>query len=192
MSVSDYVCTPEKIVAFIDGELNAAERAALEEHLNSCETCATELRVQRQFICELDSALTDPFQLAVPKDFAQVVAVRAESDMRGVRDRSEHKRALLFSGLLAAAAFILLGASTSQSLLRNTESIIYKVFGILELLAKTVYDAAVGFAVILRVLTGGLVSDSSLVTITTVGFVALAFGLLSLLIARYHRARIAE
>ena len=96
MTTSDYTCETESIAAYIDGELDSGREAALEEHLKQCPSCATELQTQRIFMCELDSALASRFELAVPANFAQVVAAHAESDMHGVRDRAEHKRALGF------------------------------------------------------------------------------------------------
>jgi len=86
------ICVTEHIAAYVDGELEPDHRATLEEHIKHCAGCASELQAQRLFMCELDSALASPFELAVPQNFAQVVAVHAESDMRGVRDRSAGDR----------------------------------------------------------------------------------------------------
>src|SRR2546425_3794198 len=96
MSTRDHICETEKIAAYIDGDLDPALRPAFEEHIKQCRGCASELQAQRLFMCELDSALASPFDLPVPPDFAQVVAVHAASDMRGVRNRAEHARALRF------------------------------------------------------------------------------------------------
>ena len=188
MSALD-TCKRERIAAFLDGELGAVERRALETHLLECETCSRELRQQQQFMRELDAALTSTAELEVPADFAQVIAVRAESDMSGVRNVSEHKRALLFSVALGFAAFVFLGASASENLLLRLQSIFQKTWGVLELIGKTAYDAATGFAVIMRVLGGGLNADSRLITLV---FFILVLGLLSLLIARYHRMRVSD
>ena len=188
MSASPYNCESAKIAAFIDGELGPAEQSFVAAHIEECSSCTAELQDQRQFVCELDSALAGSFNLPVPPNFAEVVAVRAESDMRGVRHRAEHRKAILFCAMLALSAFALLGAGASESVIRNMQSILNKVLGILELFGKAIYDAAAGFTVILRVLSGGLISDS----FATLVFVALAIGLLSLLIARYHRTRLTE
>jgi putative zinc finger protein len=192
MSARPYNCESAKIAAFIDGELGPAEHLFVAEHIEQCSGCTAELQNQRQFMCELDSAFSGSFDLPVPPNFAEVVAVRAESDMRGVRDRTEHRKALLFCAMLALSAFALLGASTSESVIRNVQSILNKVLGILELFGKAIYDAAAGFTVILRVLSGGVIFDSRLAGFTTLIFVALAIGLLSLLIARYHRTRLSD
>lgn len=192
MSVLDEICATETIAAFIDGELDAADRIAFEDHMERCDRCSSELLAQRQFMCQLDSALASPFDLDVPHNFARVVAVRAESDMRGVRASAEHKRALRYCLLLGLAAFALLGLTASQALFVSAQSVAATAVGVAELLFKTVYDAAVGFTVIVRVLSGGLLSDSRLSGVSALFLVVIAVSLLSFLISRYHRARLAE
>ena len=193
MSNSNPICEIEKIAAFIDGDLEPAEHAALEEHLQQCRRCSSELQAQRLFMCELDSALAGgSHELAVPPNFARVVAVHAESDMRGVRDRKEHTRALQFCIILGLTAFALLGVTSSKSVIVSAQALANKTVGILGLFGKTVYDAAAGFAVILRVLSGGLITDSHFVRLTVLEVFAVSIGLLSLLISRYHRTRLSE
>ncbi len=77
--------------------------------------CSAELNAQRLFMCELDATLTLAPDLPVPSNFAQIVAARAESDMSGVRDGREHKRAFRFCLILALASFALLGAAASKA-----------------------------------------------------------------------------
>jgi anti-sigma factor RsiW len=185
-------CSTDRIAAFIDGELTAADHIEFEGHVAECARCNTELLAQRQFMCELDSAMAGPFDLAVPRNFAQVVAVRAKSDMRGVRNAVEHRRAFFYCLLLAGAAFGLLGVAASQAVFERVQSIAGKVFGVVELLARAAYDAAVGLTVIGRVFSGGLISDSHLTGLTGVLIMAFAIALLSFLISRYHRARLSE
>ena len=86
-------------------------------------------------MCELDSALASPFELEVPPNFARVVAVHAESDMRGVRDRKEHTKALRFCIILGLAAFALLGVASSKAVILSVRSLAGKVFGVLGILA---------------------------------------------------------
>lgn len=192
MSNAAYICETENIAAYIDGELDLAARCALEEHLKQCADCASELQAQRLFMCELDSMLASPFERAVPADFAQVVAVNAESDMRGVRDRTEHARALRFCIILGLSAFALLGVAASKAVFLNARSVVDKAFGVLGFLAKTIFDAAAGFIVISRVVSRGLIADSRLAGVAGLLVVVLAIALLSLLISRYHRTRVIE
>jgi hypothetical protein len=192
VSTNHNICETGNIAAYVDGELDPGTRADLEEHVKQCASCASELQAQRLFMCELDSALASPFAPAVPANFAQVVAVHAESDMRGVRDRSEHTRALRFCIILGLAAFALLGVASSKAVILNVRSVAGKVFGILGLFGRATFDAAAGFTVVSRVVSRGLIPDSRLAGLAGLFLVILAIAILSLLISRYHRTRVIE
>ena len=192
MSTNKPICETERIAAFIDGDLEPGVVAELEEHIKHCSRCTAELQAQRLFMCELDSALASRFELAVPENFARVVAVHAASDMRGVRDRKEHRRALKFCIILGLAAFALLGATTSKAVILNAQTLANKTVGIFGLFGKAIYNAASGFTVISRVLSGGLIADSRLAGLTALIGIVFAIGLLTLLISRYHRTRLSE
>ena len=192
MSNSNYTCQTDNIAAYIEGDLEPASRLALEEHLKQCAHCASELQAQRLFMCELDSALASPFDLAVPADFARVVAVHAKSDMRGARDSAEHARALRFCIILGLAAFALLGFASSKAVIINVRSVAGKVFGVLGLFSQSIFDAAAGFTVLSRVVSRGIIADSRLAGVAGLVLVVLAVGVLSLLISRYHRTRLLE
>jgi anti-sigma factor RsiW len=189
---NNYICETENIAAYIEGDLEPDLHAALEEHIKQCARCASELQAQRLFMCELDSALASPFNLAVPANFAQVVAVRAESDMRGVRDSSEHKKALRFCIILGLAAFALLGVASSKAVILNLRSTGARVFGVVGFFARATLDAAAGFAITSRVVSRGLIPDSRLAGWAGLLLVVLAIAVLSFLISRYHRTRVIE
>ena len=192
MSTNDYICQTENIAAYIEGDLDPALNSVLEEHLKECARCAGELRTQRLFMCELDSALASPFDLAVPANFAQVVAVHAKSDMRGMRDGAEHAKALRFCIILGLTAFALLGFASSKAVVLNLRSFAGKAFGVLGFFAEAVFNAAAGFVVTSRVVSRGLVTDSRLAGLAGLLLVVLAIAVLSRLIARYHRTRLIE
>jgi len=175
-----------------EGDLEPALHSALEEHLKECAGCASELRAQRLFMCELDSALANPFDLEVPANFARVVAVTAKSDMRGMRDASEHARALRFCIILGLAAFALLGFASSKAVVLSVRSFAGKVFGALGFLVETIFNAASGFAVVCRIVSRGLISDSRFSSLAVLVLVVLAIAVLSRLITRYHRTRLIE
>ena len=189
MAGTNYKCQTEKIAAYIDGDLDRFECSALEAHLLGCRTCAEELRAQRLFVCELDAMLASPSNHPVPGNFAQIVAIRAESDMRGVRDRAEHKRALRFSAMLAFASFALLGVAANKSIVPSAWGIIAGGFGVVAFFWKVLYDAVVGLVVISRVVSRGILPESHLVALLAFLLLALAVALLSLLISSYHRYR---
>ena len=192
MATSDYICETENIAAYIEGDLDPALHSALEQHLEECGPCASELRAQRLFMCELDSALASPFDLAVPANFAQVVSAHAKSDMRGMRDSAEHARAFRFCIILGLAAFALLGFASSKAVVLNVRAIAGKAFGALGFFAEAIFNAAAGFTVTSRVVSRGLITDSRLVGLAGLLLVVLAVAVLSRLIARYHRTRLIE
>ena len=178
-------CRTELIAAYIDGDLDLAAEESLEQHLNECATCADELRLQKMFVHELDSALSEGDELPVPRDFARVVAANAESDMRGARSSREHRLALRFCAILSLASFALLGVASSKAVIQSGKLIANNIFGLVGVLAKALYDAGVGFTVIVRVAAGAIVSDAFSVLVFLVFLLALL--LLLLLISSYHR-----
>jgi hypothetical protein len=192
VATNNYICETENIVAYIEGDLDPASRLALEEHLKDCEACVSELQSQRVFMCELDSVLASPFDLAVPANFAEVVAVHAKSDMRGMRNRAEHARALRFCIVLGLAAFALLGVASSKAVLLSLKAIVGKVFGVLGFFGEAIFNAAAGFTVVSRVVSRGLVTDSRFAGLAGLVIVVLFIAILSRLIARYHRTRLIE
>jgi len=192
VSTSDYICETENIAAYIEGDLEPALNSALEAHLKECAHCTSELRAQRLFMCELDSALASPFDLEVPANFARVVAANAKSDMRGMRDSSERARALRFCIILGLAAFALLGFASSKAVVLSVRSLAGKVFGTLGFFVEAIFNAAAGFALVSRVVSRGLISDSRLSGLAGLLLVVLAIAILSRLIARYHRTRLIE
>src|SRR5256885_8009798 len=88
------ICERKLIAAYVDGELEENLTRVLEEHLPECVSCRAELRAHRLLVCELEAALTDSADIPVPADFTRRVAMRATSDMSGVRTRSENRKAL--------------------------------------------------------------------------------------------------
>ncbi len=192
MTSEHKTCQSDQIAAFVDDELDDVQRASFEHHVSVCEDCKTELRAHRVLMRELDTALANRFDLEVPPDFARVVAVHAENDMRGVRDRAEHRRALRYCIVLGLVAFPLLGVASSRAALGRVQSFFKAAFGIIGLFGKTIYDALAGFSVLARVLRRGLKTDANLTDLAVLLLLAFAVGLLTLLISRYHRTRVLD
>ncbi len=187
MGTSNHQCQRELIAAYVDGELDVSSGALFGQHLQECQVCNEEVKAQRLLIFELDSVLARTPALTVPKNFAQIVAVRAESDVSGVRDGIEHKRALRFCLVLALTSFALLGAAAVNFVFLNGRSMANKVLSILGLLWTSLHDAAIGLIVISRVISGALIPESHFVGFAALLFLALGVVLLSLLISSYHR-----
>ena len=191
MEISVHDCqaqvTATQVAAYLDGQLEDSAHAAFENHVATCGACRAELTAQRQFLCELDSALTTTEEISIPKDFARIVSARAESDMRGVRDGGERRRALIVCLVLGVAAFGLLGATNGKSLLLSGRLLANKVLGILSLLWTTLHDAVIGLAIVMRVVARVFQPQSPVTSLAALILLALAIASLSHLIIRYHR-----
>jgi anti-sigma factor RsiW len=184
-SVEQKICRRNLIAAYVDGELSEAATTIFEQHVEDCAECRTELRAHRLFVCELDAALTGKVELPVPDDFSKVIAVRARSDMHGVRTRSENKKAIAICAVLALAGFALLGTTAREAVFGLTGTFVNSVIGIAGFLSSLVYDAVAGLVVILRVLGQKVVVGNGSLSVLLV-FLAVAVFVLSRLIADYH------
>lgn len=187
-------CRGEEIVAYLDGELDGCALACFEEHLAECSRCATELEMERRLLRELDFALSRDASVEMPKNFAQVVAARAQSDMSGVRGVRERKRALLLCVLLAVTAVALLGGPVVRESIFAPVRVVWRAgASLLSFLGHALYDAGAGLAVISRGLGGHLVFESRPVGLLVLLLFAASLLMLRRLIVGYRtRARAAE
>ena len=187
----DKICDRGLVGAYVDGELDADLTLFFEDHLESCADCRFELRAHRLFVCELDAALNDSSEIPVPRDFSKIIATRATTDMRGVRTRAEHRKALTICIILALGGFALIGATALNTVFRLTEKFVTTVFGVVSFLATAVYDTAAGLVVIFRVVSRKMIIETGSLWPM---LVVLAFGvlILSRLIANYHRSGATE
>ena len=185
------ICERNLIGAYVDGELNADLTLLLEDHLESCADCRFELRAHRLFVCELDAALTGDSEVPVPRDFSHIIATRATTDMRGVRTRSENRKALTICVMLALGGFALLGVTALNSVFMIAAKFVATVLGLMGFVATAVYDAAAGLVVIFRVVSRKYIIETGSVWPM---LVLLAFGvlILSRLISQYHRSGATE
>jgi predicted anti-sigma-YlaC factor YlaD len=183
-------CESTLIAAYVDGELDEDLELRFEEHLQSCEPCRVELRVHRLFICELDATLTEP-EMPVPRDFSRIIATRATSDMRGVRTRAEHRKALGICMILALIGFALLGATARETVFLVAGRFVTTVIGLVGFAATAIYETVAGLAVIFRVLSRKIIVESgSLGPMIVV--LAVAILLLTRLLSKYHRTSATE
>ena len=189
--VEQKICQKNLIAAYVDGELGDVANAIFEQHVEDCPDCRAELRAHRVFVCELDAALTGKVDIPVPDDFSKVIAVRARSDMRGVRSRSEHRKAVAICMVLALTGFGLLGATAREDVLAVAGRFITGVFSIGSFISQLVYDAVAGVVVISRVLGHRIVVSSGSVGVLLV-VLAVAVFVLSRLISDYHRTGATE
>ncbi|HEY0006346.1 MAG TPA: zf-HC2 domain-containing protein [Pyrinomonadaceae bacterium] len=187
----DCSCKNEEIAAYLDGELDAAARLGFEQHLKQCRSCVVQLDEQKRLLCELDYALGGGPPLALPKDFAQVVAAHAESDLSGVRRRSEHGFALRVCAVLALLAFALLGGSALRESVAGPLGLMARrVWVLFDISGHMMYNAGAGLAVISRGVGGHLFLESHPLVFLS-GFILLAaLALLLVLVSHTHRTRV--
>ncbi len=188
----NHECRSEDVAAYLDGELGSSASESFEAHLKTCARCATELRTQRQLLCTLDLAFSErSFEL--PRNFSRVVAAHAESDLSGMRKKSERRRAVQLCALLALLSFALLGAASRALVFQPARSFLRLAGSLLDLILRALYDAGTGVAVIVRVVGRALIlapHGLGLVLIVLPFLIALA--LLPRLIVNYHRAQVIE
>ena len=160
LATAQQFCERDLIASYVDGELDQDVESCFEDHLQTCAPCRAELRAHRLVVCELDAALTATPEIPVPVDFSRVIAARASSDMRGVRTRSENRKALVICVILALGGFALLGATARDRVFIVTGRFVSKVFGVVGFIATAVYDSVAGVVVIVRVLSRKLIVES--------------------------------
>ena len=182
-------CANEDVAAYLDGELDGVACALFEGHVQECATCAAKLHEQRRLLCALDFALGESsLSLPLPRNFAQVVATRAQADMSGMRSRSEHRRALRLCAGLALLAFALLGVAAGRSVFQTARIIAGYVVSAGDLAGHALYQTGAGFALISRSVGGHLIFESNAFALPVLLMLAAALVLLSHLIVKYHRA----
>jgi anti-sigma factor RsiW len=185
MDATKLDCRSEEIAAYLDGELDSADRSLFESHIDQCAVCSKELREQRRFLCELDFALNEEPAPELPVNFVEVVAVNAQSDMRGVRSTIERGRALRLCILLSLASMAVMGAAA-----RDTVTAVVKpVLIVCSFAFHAMYNAGAGATIISRSVGGHLLLDSSISGFAALFLLIASIALLPRLISRYHRAQ---
>jgi hypothetical protein len=185
-------CQFQDVAAYLDGELSGALLQNFEAHLQTCATCAAELRSQRQLLCTLDVAFNESVEFQLPQDFTRVVAAHAESDLSGMRRKGERHRALQVCAILALVSFALLGTAARTLIVEPTQSFLRLAATIFDFGWRVTYDAGTGLAVIIRVLGRAIVSGPPSLALVMLLVFVISISLLSFLIAKYHRAQIIE
>jgi len=190
--ISENTCQLEDVAAYLDGELSDAGTNRFEEHLRSCVECATELRAQRQLLCTLDVAFNSTRSFQLPHNFTRIVTARAESDLSGMRNRHERRRALKLCALLAAVSFALLGAAARTIVLDPLRTFFKIVGSLLQLAWHATSDTVVSATVLVRVIGRGILeAENGVLLFAIVGFL-FSISILPFLLARYHRAQTIE
>jgi anti-sigma factor RsiW len=185
-------CPREEIAAYLDGELDSDALTSFEEHVAQCSDCATELRSQRQLLCTLEAAFGTARHIHLPDNFTRVVAAHAENDMRGLRHKTERRRALQLCAALLVAAFMLLGAASNNLVFQPARAFLRITASALDVFLRTVADAAEGVAIIARMIARTSIASPHGFGILIALVFLIAISLLPRLIANYHRTEFIE
>ena len=191
-----------QVSAYLDGELEHEASVLFEEHVRTCSSCAATLVEQKRLLAVLDTALfSTQFNgkeaMQLPKNFAQIVSVRAQTHISGLRTRREQSRALLLCvGLALVCGFILfagtvalMGSARTVDAVRVSARAGESLIGVV---GRAGRDASAGGAVVLRAIGGRFVSKFDIVAFTV--WLAFAGSLIALLrlIGSYRREHTAE
>lgn len=189
---SENGCQLEDVAAYLDGELDGAELNRFEVHLKTCNDCAAELRAQRQLLCTLDIAFNGTRSFNLPNNFARVVTARAESDLSGMRNKHERRRAAKLCVVLALISFALLGAATQTIVVDPVRSVFKATASLLELIWQASSEAAISIGVVGRVIARAVLLGQGGLGVFLLAFFVLSVSFLPLLLARYHSAQTIE
>jgi anti-sigma factor RsiW len=185
-------CPREEVAAYLDGELDGAALTAFEDHVEHCDACANELRSQRQLLCTLEAAFGKSGRIQLPENFTRVVAAHAENDMQGLRHKVEYRRALKLCAVLLLAAFTLLGAASNNLVFQPIRAFLRVGSSALDMLLRSLADAVEGVAIIGRMIARTTITSPRGFGILIALVFLVAISLLPRLIANYHRTEFIE
>lgn len=157
----DSECLSYEIASYIDGELSREHEEILEAHLATCESCANELTIQKQFLNALDNGVRSAAEIELPKDFARKLIATAESNVSGLRDPREQLNALFVVVTLGLFALFAHGAESS-GLFSGVSQYFEQAASVGGILVRIVFSFFVGLAVILRNVGSTLESNISM------------------------------
>ena len=143
---SKHCCSPILVQEYLDGELPYRDEAAFESHLSSCKTCLDELNLQKSVLGILDHD-AEP---VLPADFAAVVAMRADSQVTGLRRTKERIYAFSIVAFLILAAAVLLAFDISRPI-ASFEALIGKFVAFLAMIGSVLANIAIGMYVVAKV-----------------------------------------
>ena len=185
-------CQLEDVAAYLDGELSEAGVNRFEDHLRSCLDCANELRAQRQLLCTLDVAFNGNRSFQLPHNFTRIVTARAESDLSGMRNKHERRRALKLCAVLALVSFALLGAA-ARTVVFDPLSTLFRISRtVLQLAWQAASEAVMSATVLMRVIVRAVLLDQNGLGLLMLVAFLIAISVLPFLLVKYHRAQTIE
>lgn len=178
----------EEIGAYLDGELSAEAQSMFESHLRTCPECVAELSNQKGLLRTLDLALTTAPSMELPANFSQVVALRAESDVGGLRTRQSGARALRIAIGVGLCGLLLLAIGRGDVAPKGIKELALGLLGLLDIFSRLVFDLLFGLVVVLRAAGRWLVHSPSPLGFLSVLLFIVATLFLVRQVKRFHRA----
>lgn len=151
-------CSPGDISAYIDGELAPNRELDLELHFAACRPCAAELNEQKQFLCSLNSTLTNEQEIELPVDFVKNIVANAESSVSGVRRPRELYNAVFICAGLGLFVLFASGADASK-LFGGFFGFAEQAAVAMGLLGRIVYSIFYGAVIVVRLVASALEGD---------------------------------
>jgi anti-sigma factor RsiW len=185
-------CQLEDVAAYLDGELNEASANRFEDHLRSCSDCATELRAQRQLLCTLEVAFNGNRSFQLPHNFTRLVTARAESDLSGMRNKRERRRALKLCAGLALVSFALLGTAARTVVLDPLTTLFRISRTLLQLAWQAASEMVLSATVLGRVIVRAVLLDQNGLGLLMLVAFLIAISVLPFLLVKYRRAQTIE
>ncbi len=174
-------CPREEIAVYLDGELSSVDEISLEKHLVVCETCFAELNLHKKMISALNFAFEEKDEIELPKNFAKIVATKAESGVSGLRSKKEGFRALTLCAALFLLTIFGLGAETDK-VFSSLGDLGGQFLTIIGMAFRSISDFAIGLAIVFRCLSQKVIF-SPVFIIVLIGFV---FALLALTFSHFR------
>lgn len=144
--ISKKDCSPVRLQEYLDGELSRVYEIEIEHHLASCSACLYELNLQKTVLGVLDHRI----EPALPKDFAEVVAAKAESQVTGLRRKRERIYALAVATFLVMTVLMLLAFDLSRPM-ASIGALVGKLAAFFVLIGNIILNLVIGIYVIAKV-----------------------------------------
>jgi predicted anti-sigma-YlaC factor YlaD len=185
---TEQICPRDAISSYLDGELSSHNELVLEKHLANCKNCLNELNEQKKMLSALDFTFNEKNnqpEIELPKNFAKVIAVRAESGVSGLRRPEERSRAfLLCAGLFL---LILIGLGTETNGFSSFTNFSEQIMALGGFIFRLGYDLAIGLCIISRALCQQFIISPIFEILLILCIFIFSFILLSRFVIRFNR-----
>ncbi len=179
-------CPLEELSVYLDGELSAPEELILEKHLSICTICTAQLNQHKKMLSAMNFVFEAKDGIELPKNFAKVVVIQAESTVSGLRSKKERFRALS----LCAALFLLISiglAAESDQVFYGVADFTGQVIAVMAIILHAITNFAIGLAIVLRCLSQKVILNTGFMFVVTACVFSIAAFSLSRVVLKFNR-----